>query len=167
MLRSLLWIIMTLKLGQALESWVPEWFKPHAYSLICLRKEGTPCIFYGDYYGIEEKQVQAQNEVLDKILEARKLYAYGEQVDYFVSENLIGFVRKGDFEHQNSGLAVVMTDTIGGEIEMNIGADFAGCEFADCLGNAEGNVVINQDGTGKFWCKDGSVSVWRIASGNE
>ena len=38
--------------GQALESWVLEWFKPHAYSIILLRDKGIPCVFYGDYYGI-------------------------------------------------------------------------------------------------------------------
>lgn len=151
---------MILKLGQALESWIPDWFKPHAYSLICLRKEGTPCVFYGDYYGIPEKQVSAKKEILDKILEARKLYAYGEQVDYFVSQSLIGFVRKGDFEHPDSGLAVVMTDTVGGKIEMNMGTDFSGCEFFDILGNVEETVVVDQSGNGVFGCKDGSVSVW-------
>ena len=43
--------------GQSLESWVSDWFKPHAYSLILLRKEGLPCIFYGDLYGIPTKQI--------------------------------------------------------------------------------------------------------------
>ena len=38
--------------GQALESWVLDWFKPLAYALILLRKDGFPCVFYGDYYGI-------------------------------------------------------------------------------------------------------------------
>jgi len=39
------------QLNQALESWVLDWFKPLAYSLILLRKDGLPCVFYGDYYG--------------------------------------------------------------------------------------------------------------------
>ena len=34
----------------------------------------------------------------------------------FVSEDYIGFARKGDFEHPNSGIAVVMSDRLGGEI---------------------------------------------------
>ena len=38
--------------GQALFSWIQEWFKPLAYSLILLRKDGLPCVFYGDFYGI-------------------------------------------------------------------------------------------------------------------
>ena len=34
--------------SQALASWVPPWFKPLAYALILFRKEGVPCVFYGD-----------------------------------------------------------------------------------------------------------------------
>ena len=149
------------ELGQSLESWIPDWFKPIAYALILLRKDGMPCVFYGDYYGIPEKEVLAKSEILDKLLETRKYYAYGEQVDYFNNSSLIGFVRKGDFEHPDSGIAVVMTDTVGGTIKMNIGTDFSGMEFYDCLGNIQESVVIDEEGNGEFSCKDGSVSVWR------
>ncbi|MCZ0902175.1 alpha-amylase, partial [Microcoleus sp. HI-ES] len=38
---------------QALESVVEPWFKPLAYAIILLRREGYPCVFYGDYYGAE------------------------------------------------------------------------------------------------------------------
>ena len=147
--------------GQALESWIPDWFKPHAYALICLRKAGVPCIFYGDYYGIPEKQINAKNSMLDKILETRKLYAYGEQEDYFYDPNIIGFVRKGDFEHPNSGIAVVMTDTTGGTLKMNMGKDFIGAEFYDCLGNVQDTIIIDEEGNGEFRCNDGSASIWR------
>jgi alpha-amylase len=61
---------------QALESFVLDWFKPHCYSLILLRKEGMPCIFYGDYYGIPEKGIEAKNSLLDKLLKVRKYFAY-------------------------------------------------------------------------------------------
>ena len=49
--------------GQALESWVLDWFKPLAYSLILLRKHGMPCVFYGDYYGIPQKDVFSKNKL--------------------------------------------------------------------------------------------------------
>lgn len=147
--------------GQALESWIPDWFKPIAYAFILLRKEGIPCVFYGDYYGIPEKEILAKNKDLDKMLELRKLYSYGEQVDYFNDENVIGFVRKGDFEHPNSGLAVVATDSIGGSVRMNLGKDFAGMEFYDCLGNIGETIIIEENGEAEFRCKDGSISIWR------
>lgn len=152
---------MILRFGQALESWIPDWFKPIAYALILLRKEGMPCVFYGDYYGIPEKEVTAKNEILDPILEARNLYAYGEQVNYFENANVIGFVRKGDFEHPDSGLAVIVTDTVGGTIKMNMGNDFVGNEFFDCTGNIQDIIIIDEEGNGEFRCNDGSVSIWR------
>ena len=148
------------ELGQALESWIPDWFKPHSYSLILLRKDGLPCVFYGDYYGISEKGIAPKNVLLDKLLKVRKYFAYGEQEDYFVSSDLIGFVRRGDYEHSNSGLAVVMSDRIGGSITMNVGKKHANTVFYDYLGNIEDKVYIDQNGDGVFSCNSGSVSVW-------
>ena len=146
--------------GQALESWILDWFKPLAYSLILLRKDGIPCIFYGDYYGIPEKEVEPKNEMLDKILKLRKYYAYGDQYDYFNDRNVIGFTRLGDYDHQNSGLAVVMSDSNGGSIQMNVGKKLANKIFYDCTGNLDETVYVDNDGNGIFYCKDGSVSIW-------
>ena len=148
------------ELGQALESWIMDWFKPHAYSLILLRKDGIPCVFYGDYYGIPEKEISAKNEMLDNLLRVRKYFAYGEQIDYFNSVDVIGFVRKGDDEHPDSGLAVVMTDKNGGSIEMNLGNRLANTIFYDCTENIEDTVNTDEEGIGVFHCKDGSCSVW-------
>lgn len=78
---------------QGLESWILDWFKPLAYSLILLRKDGFPCVFYGDYYGIPEKGISDKKDMLDKLLKVRKYYAYGEQYDYFYDRNVIGFTR--------------------------------------------------------------------------
>lgn len=146
--------------GQALESWILDWFKPLAYSLILLRQDGLPCVFYGDYYGISEKEVSPKNEMLDKLLKLRKYFAYGEQIDYFNDRNVIGFVRQGDFEHSDSGLAVVMSDKEGGVIKMNVGKKFANTMFYDYLGNTEEKIYIDGEGIGEFFCRDGSVSVW-------
>lgn len=146
--------------GQALESWILDWFKPLAYSLILLRKNGFPCVFYGDYYGIPEKNVEPKNEILTKLLKVRKYYAYGEQYDYFNDRNVIGFTRLGDYEHHDSGLAVVMSDGRGGGIQMNVGKKLANTMFYDCTGNLSEPVYVDNDGNGIFYCKDGSVSIW-------
>lgn len=45
------------QLGQALESWIPTWFKEIAYSIILFNRNGYPCIFYGDYYGIQHDDI--------------------------------------------------------------------------------------------------------------
>ena len=148
------------EIGQALESWVADWFKPHSYSLILLRKDGNPCVFYGDYYGIPEKGIPAKNELLDKLLKVRKYFAYGDQEDYLISNNVIGFTRKGDYEHSDSGLAVVMSDKEAGSVTMNLGKNHANTLFYDCLGNIEDKVYIDQNGDGVFSCKEGSCSVW-------
>ena len=148
------------ELGQALESWVLDWFKPLAYSLILLRKEGFPCVFYGDYYGIPEKEVAPKDDILRTLIKVRKYFAYGEQYDYFNHRNIIGFTRLGDYEHPGSGLAVVMSDARGGALQMNVGKNLANTVFYDCTGNLSETVYVDNDGNGIFYCKDGSVSVW-------
>ena len=49
--------------GQALQSFVDEWFKQSAYSIILLREEGYPCVFYGDLYGIEHDNIEPVNDI--------------------------------------------------------------------------------------------------------
>lgn len=146
--------------GQALESYVLDWFKPLAYALILLRKNGMPCVFYGDYFGIPEKGVASEKNMLDKMLTLRKYFAYGEQYDYFNDRNVIGFTRTGDVDHANSGLAVVMSDAKGGCIQMNVGKKLANTVFYDCTGNLSETIYVDSEGNGIFYCKDGSVSVW-------
>ena len=34
------------QLGQSLQSFVDDWFKPLAYALVLLRKDGLPCVFF-------------------------------------------------------------------------------------------------------------------------
>ena len=61
------------------------------------RKDGLPCLFYGDYYGIDGEFAQESfKEVLDTLLYARKDLAYGEQTDYFDDPNCIGWTRSGN-----------------------------------------------------------------------
>ena len=97
---------------------------------------------------------------LCKLLRLRKEYAYGEQIDYFYDKDKIGFVRKGDILNEKSGLAVVMSDKIGGSIDMDMGEKFKNTEFYDFLGNINETVFTNENGLGTFLCQNGSVSVW-------
>ena len=82
--------------GQALYSFIPQWFKPLAYALILLRKDGIPCVFYGDFYGIPHDKIPPVTG-LKKLLKLRECYAYGEQTDYFDDPSLVGFTRTGDW----------------------------------------------------------------------
>ena len=146
--------------GQSLESWVQEWFKPLAYSMIMFREKGTPCIFYGDYYGIPEKNIEPMKELLDVFLLARKYLAYGDQKDYIDNENIIGWTREGDYYHQDSGMAVLISDGPGGSKQMNVGPNLANSILYDCTGNVKETVYVDKEGNGIFYVNGGSVSVW-------
>jgi alpha-amylase len=146
--------------GQALESWVQDWFKPLAYATILTREQGYPCVFYGDYYGIPAKNIAAKSAWLDKQLLARKNYAYGKQNDYLDHQDVIGWTREGDTEHVNSGLATVMSDGPGGGKWMYVGVAKKGQVWKDLTGNRSDTVTINNDGWGYFPVNGGSVSIW-------
>lgn len=147
--------------GQALESTVEEWFKPAAYALILLREDGLPCLFYGDYYGIEGEFAQESfQEVLDTLLYARKELAYGEQKDYFDDPNCIGWTRSGN--EGGTPLAVTTSNDVANSKTMEIGSDWAGQTFHDILGNCSDTVTIDEDGWGDFPVSEKSVSVWTI-----
>ena len=147
--------------GQALESTVEEWFKPAAYALILLREDGLPCLFYGDYYGIEGEFAQESfQEVLDTLLYARKELAYGEQTDYFDDPNCIGWTRSGN--EGGTPLAVTISNDVANSKTMEIGSDWAGQTFHDILGNCSDTVTIDEDGWGDFPVSEKSVSIWTI-----
>ena len=146
--------------GQALFSWVQEWFKPLAYAITLLRREGLPCIFYGDFYGIPSQDIKPMGKKLDDLLKLRKYFAYGEQIDYFENFNIIAWVRTGDEEHTNSGLVAIMSDGPGGGKLINVGKEMANSVFYDYTGNIKETVYVDTDGNGIFYCDGGSVSVW-------
>ena len=148
--------------GQSLESFVDLWFKPLAYAIILLRKDGIPCVFYSDLLGLPPQNIEPVAN-LERLIFIRKLYAYGDQEDYLDDDHIIGWVRKGDEEHQDSGLAVVMTDQNGGIRRMNIGKKFAGETFRDALDKCTDPVVIDEDGWGNFETSGGNVAVWLLS----
>ncbi|TVY46773.1 Glucan 1,4-alpha-maltohexaosidase [Lachnellula occidentalis] len=146
--------------GQTVATPIEGFFKPLAYALILLRNQGYPEVFYGDLYGTKkEDNPEGRVPHVSDLVLARKLYAYGEQDEYFNEANCVGFVRRGTSDHP-SGLACVMSNTGPGEIKMAVGDMHAGQKWTDVLGNEEGEVVIGPDGYGMFPCDSISVSVW-------
>ena len=145
--------------GQALQSFVADWFKPIAYSMILLRQSGTPCVFYSDYYGnpVQDRPLVPN---LGKMIKIRRGYAYGEQEDYFDDPHIVGWVRRGTHDHPDSGLAVVISNTDDGEKRMFMGKQHAGISFRDALGNCPDPVVIDEEGYGTFAVRGGNVSIW-------
>ncbi|MCR5607881.1 MAG: alpha-amylase [Lachnospiraceae bacterium] len=146
--------------GQSLASTVSSWFKPLAYTAILTRESGYPCVFYGDYYGTGDGRISSQKTVIDKILTARKNYAYGTQHDYLDNANIIGWTREGNSSHANSGLAALITDNAGGSKTMYVGKSHAQELWYDITGNVSGNITIGSDGYATFKVNGGSHSIW-------
>lgn len=153
---------------QALESVVEPWFKPLAYAIILLRREGYPCVFYGDYYGAEYEDwgrdgnrykifLPSHRSLIDKFLHARKHFAYGPQYDYFDHWNTVGWTRLGNGKHPQA-MAVIMSDGPEGFKWMEVGKPHA--KFVDLTGHIQEPVSTNEWGWGEFRCQGGSVSVW-------
>ncbi|WP_162885621.1 alpha-amylase [Streptococcus intermedius] len=145
--------------GQALESTIEEWFKPAAYALILLREAGLPCVFYGDYYGVNGEFAQDSFQtVLDKLLDIRLNLAYGEQKDYFDDEHCIAWTRSG--KDNGQPIAVILTNDQANSKRMYVGENWAGKEFKDYLGNNPSTVIIEEGGWANFPVVEKSVSVW-------
>lgn len=153
---------------QSLESPVEAWFKPLAYSLILLRQEGFPCVFYCDLYGScytdkncdgEEKEaVIPKISALEKLLKARQEYAWGAQHDYFDEPNSIGWVREGNDTHK--GCAVLLSNGEKAEKTMRIGEKYAGKCFVNLLKDDSAEVWIDDEGEGKFNVDAQDVAIW-------
>lgn len=108
----------------------------------------------------QSQNVCAKKEMLDNMMQIRKQYAYGEQIDYFDHHDVIAWIRTGDEEHPNSGLVTIMSDGPGGGKTMNVGSRLANSTFYDYTGNVKETVYVDNEGNGIFYCNGGSVSVW-------
>ncbi|MGE3272977.1 MAG: alpha-amylase [Chloroflexota bacterium] len=149
---------------QSLESWVEPWFKPLAYALILLRRDGYPCVFYGDYSAESHYQDKGRDVTLyshrfliDRFMRARRGYGYGDQHDYFDHPNTIGWLRLGTADHPGA-MAVVLTNGAAGSKWMNTFRPHS--TYTDVTGHIPGQIKANADGWAEFRCSGGSVSVW-------
>jgi len=145
--------------GQSLQSWVADWFKPLAYALILLRRDGYPCVFYGDYFGNADKDhaLISHRKLIDDFLQARAKYSYGDQHDYFDHPQCIGWTLTGDKDHPGQ-LAVLMSTADAGVKTMKT---FRGEQtFRDITGHWPEPITTNAEGEAEFKCPPGKVSVW-------
>ena len=158
---------------QALESVVEPWFKPLAYALILLRRDGYPCIFHADYFGAEysdsgndggtyDIQLAPHQFLVDRFLLARKEHAWGEQQDYFDHPNCIGWTRSGDDEHPG-GMAVVMSNGDDGFKRMQVSVPNG--HYRDITNHVGAVIETDAEGFAEFPCTAGQVSVWVPVTG--
>ena len=144
--------------GQGLESWVEDWFKEIAYALILFRKDGYPCVFAGDYYGLcGPVKTDPLEEMINHMLWVRKTYNYGDQDDYFDDPSVIGWVRRGDNDHKP--LAVLISIKDNAEKQMHVGESEAGATYVDLSGKND-DVIIDEAGNGLFTVGGGKVTYW-------
>ena len=145
--------------GQALESWVADWFKPAAYALILLRESGLPCVFYGDYVGVAEPQDQVDFRTdIGRLLQVRQGLDLDQEEDYFDQADCIGWTRQGTAPGQ--ALAVLISNDQPTSKNMAVGEAQAGLTFYDILGNISETVTLDEQGYGNFPVAGQSVSVW-------
>ncbi len=152
---------------EMLESWVENWFKPMAYALILLRRDGYPCVFQGDLssdtYSKEKNgtvypiQLTDHSSIIDTLLEARRTYNYGDQHDYFDHPNCIGWFRTGDPQHPGC-MAVVMSNGDDGWKDMETSRPNA--TFRDLTVNIPGSITTDGNGRGRFRCPARGMSAW-------
>lgn len=148
--------------GQALQSWVDDWFKPLAYGLILLREHGYPCLFYGDYYGNPgddkgRNKLTSHRKIINDFIIARHKHAYGELQDYFDHPQCIGWTWTGDAEHPGS-LAVVLSTGDAGRKTMRM--PIKGQTFRDLTGQWPEPITTNDEGVAEFRCPAGGISAW-------
>ncbi|HCY75495.1 MAG TPA: alpha-amylase [Ignavibacteriales bacterium] len=153
---------------QTLESVVEAWFKPLAYALILLRKDGYPCIFSADYYGAYYKDTGKdgnEHEVwmdkhqwlIDLFLKVRKNNAFGNQYDYFDHPNCVGWSRIGNDENPG-GMAVILSN--GDDSWKYMETGYPNTPYIDITNHIKDEIITSNDGWGEFRCNTKSVSVW-------
>jgi alpha-amylase len=160
---------------QSLESAVDEWFKPLAYALILLRREGYPCIFYPDFFGAayrdagddgvpQDIELASHSHLIQTMLRVRQEASYGEQTDYFDEHHCIGWTRSGATEHPG-GVAVVISNGDAGSRWMQMPR--ANHAYYDACEHVATPVQTNDDGFGNFSCQARSVSVWVLKTDDD
>lgn len=133
--------------------------KMQAYCYILMRRDGVPSVFWKDYHshGLKER--------IDKLIEARKKFAYGEAYESDQNdENTYSYIRTGDEEHPGSGLVMMITQHENEEIiEKTVNSGKADTVYYDYTGNIEEKVETDADANGIFKVKgnaEAGYSVW-------
>lgn len=145
--------------GSELSSNVQDWFKPIAYALILLMKEGYPVLFYGDYYS-EDGVGTYHRRILDTLLWLRKNYAYGDQTLIFDHPSTVALIRHGDREHPDSGLVLLMTNGECGTKEIDLGKEHASETWREATGSISDTITLDDSGKATFRVEAGKIAVW-------
>ena len=145
---------------QSLESWVESWFKVHAYASILLQKEGYPCVFYGDLFGVQgPSEQQGHYDMIQMLSDIRVHHAYGDQQDFYQSEHTIGWMRQGDEVHPQK-LVVVLNNHADDELFVQFDKEPMPKGFHQIFGEGHHSIEVNENGQAKFPVMGKSVAIY-------
>ncbi|MFW5976592.1 MAG: alpha-amylase [Bacillota bacterium] len=132
--------------------------KYQAYTYILTREEGLPTVFWKDYFIYDMK------EKLDKIIEARKKFAYGPGFETSTNDiNNYSYIRAGSDKVQGSGLVMMISQETGGDIKSKIlNSRKPDTVFSDYTGNISEKVKTDSRGFGKFKVRGEADRGWSI-----
>ncbi len=143
--------------GQSLESWVDDWFKPMAYAVILLRREGYPCVFQGDLLGLcNDPRGAIHRTTIEQLLMLRRTLSNGEQIEAFDGPNCIGW---GRLCPDGTNAAVVALNNAE-ECTLNFTLPGGPRTYRNLLDDTLSPVTTGEDGAGTFPCQAGARSVW-------
>lgn len=143
--------------------------KPLFYAFILLRKEGYPCVFWGDLFGTAGPHAEppactspdGKRSLLVELMLARQSFAYGEQRDYFDAPGCVAWSRAGT--HDRRGCVVMLSVLPAGKTaSKRIGLGRPGDTWVDILSldQERPTVVSDKNGFGTFSCRGVSVAVF-------
>ena len=132
--------------------------KYQAYAYILTREHGTPVVFWKDYY------IYGMKEELDKLLLARKDFAYGPgyEVDNN-DEDVYSYVRAGLPDVEGDGLVLMISDGKSGEIiTKRINSRQPNTTFYDFTGHIAERVTTDERGYGDFKVRKSENEGWSV-----
>lgn len=144
--------------GQALQSWVLDWFKPQAYTLILLRDAKYPMIFYGDLYGIPHDNIQPVPHLSEMIW--IRSHLLGEEVTEIQSDDPQKLCWSVDSSEGHHPVFVLMT--IGDRKSQTVQRDdLAGKSLINIM-DLDHPVLFDENGQAVLSCAPGGMSVFML-----
>ncbi len=135
-------------------------YKYQAYAYILMREKGIPCVWWKDYY------VYGMKDKLDKLIEARKYFAYGpgHEVDNN-DHDVYSYVREGLADEPGTGLVMMISDgPVGGSnvAIKRINSRQPNTTFYDYTGHISERVTTDDQGYGNFKVNVERETGWSI-----
>ena len=129
-----------------------------AYTYILTRKGVVPTVFWKDYYQYDMK------EQLDKLLRARRYFAYGSEHEGPTDEDVYSYVREGLDDVAGTGLVMLISDGTSGTVaSKSIDSGRPNVTYIDITGNISTSITTDSNGEADFKVKKSETagySVW-------